>query len=127
MASWFETRWNHDVNANPQTTATQFEGIYNGAGPSFWAIAPATPTAEQLFSSSVYYRGFLTYEGLRQIVGETDFFDILSTIAARYRHGSISTADVIAVAEEVSGRDLDQFFQDYLYTPAKPPRPSTYT
>jgi aminopeptidase N len=126
LASFFEVYWDNVANGDPTTTATAFDTLYTSAPPAFWTIAPATPTAEQLFSGSVYYRGFMTYEGLREIVGDTTFFDILRTIVDRYRYGAISSAEVEQVAEEVSGRDLHQFFQDYLYGTARPPLPGTY-
>jgi aminopeptidase N len=68
----------------------------------------------------------MAYEGLRQIVGDTTFFEILRTILDRHRYGSISSAEFEQIAAEVSGRDLHQFFADYLYGTARPPLPSTY-
>jgi aminopeptidase N len=126
LASFFEVYWDNAVNGDPTTTADSFDALYTGAPPSFWTIAPATPTAPQLFSASVYYRGFMAYEGLRQIVGDTTFFQILRTIASRYRYGSITSAEFEQVAKEVSGRDLHQFFADYLYGTVRPPLPATY-
>jgi aminopeptidase N len=32
----------------------------------------------------------------------------------------VTTADFVALAERVSGRQLDGFFRTWLYTPAKP-------
>ncbi len=34
--------------------------------------------------------------------------------------GSVSTADLVALAEEVSGQQLDDFFTEWIYTPSKP-------
>ena len=41
----------------------------------------------------------------------------------RYRYGNATTADFIALAERVSGRDLRAFFDAWLYAPSKPARP----
>jgi hypothetical protein len=58
--------------------------------------------------------------------GDTTFFQILGAITSRYRYGSITSAEFEQVAQEVSGRDLHQFFADYLYGTVRPPLPSTY-
>ena len=124
MATWIEWYWGNQRDGGP-TTAEMFDGVDDD--PAFdWSLPPALPAADTLFTEPVYNRGALTYEGLRQIIGDAAYFDFLRTMYERFQYGAITTADVMAVAEEVSGRDLDQFFADYLYTPGQPPRPSTY-
>ncbi len=59
-------------------------------------------------------------EALRQEVGNPVFFSILKTWAATYRYGSATTEEFIALAEAQSGRQLDAFFQPWLYQPGKP-------
>jgi aminopeptidase N len=87
-------------------------------------LPPGEPRANNLFNGSVYYRGALTLHALRLDVGDDVFFDILKTYQERYRGGNARTADFIAVAEEVSGRDLDTFFRDWLYRRGLPPIPA---
>ena len=41
----------------------------------------------------------------------------------RYAYGNAGTADFIAVAEEVSGVDLDELFDAWLYDADVPPLP----
>jgi aminopeptidase N len=55
------------------------------------------------------------FHALRLRVGDEVFFEILRTYTERYRYGNASTADFIAVAEEVSGQDLGEFFDAWLY------------
>jgi aminopeptidase N len=38
----------------------------------------------------------------------------------RNAESNASTADFIALAEEISGQELDAFFQTWIYTPEKP-------
>jgi histone H3/H4 len=76
---------------------------------------PGDPTPEGMFSRGVYNRGALTLHALRLAVGNETFFDILRTYANRFMHSNASTADFIAVAEEVSGQELDDFFDAWLY------------
>lgn len=85
---------------------------------------PGDPGPDYLFSPSVYIRGALTLHALRLTVGDDAFFQTLRQYQATYRDGTASSADFIAVAEEVSGQALDDFFQGWLYEEAVPPLPA---
>ncbi|MEZ4867593.1 MAG: M1 family metallopeptidase [Caldilineaceae bacterium] len=87
-------------------------------------LPPATPTVETLYDNSVYYRGALTLYALRLHLGDERFFQLLHSYYERYRGGYATTADFIALAEEVSGEDLTAFFQAWLYDDKLPPLPS---
>lgn len=76
---------------------------------------PGDPTADSLFNRSVYHRGALTLHALRLRVGDDAFFTILTAFAQRFKNSNASTADFIAIAEEISGQDLDDFFFQWLY------------
>lgn len=73
------------------------------------------PGPDNLFGQDIYYRGALTLHALRLEVGDETFFDILRTYAARFAHGNATTGDFMAVAEEVSGQQLDEFFDGWLF------------
>ncbi|CAN5848270.1 M1 family metallopeptidase [soil metagenome] len=72
------------------------------------------PGADSLFGSNVYYRGALTLHALRLEVGDDAFFETLRTWAERYRHANATTDDFIALAEDVSGAQLDELFDAWL-------------
>jgi len=63
----------------------------------------------------------LTLHALRLEVGDEAFFEILPTYFARYKNGNAATEDFIAVAEEVSGKELSAFFDLWLYSETIPP------
>jgi aminopeptidase N len=84
---------------------------------------PGKAPAEDLFDDTVYVRGAWTLHALRLEVGDEAFFEILRTYYERHKYGNASTDDFIAVAEEVSGQDLDAFFEGWLYDQEAPPRP----
>jgi aminopeptidase N len=89
----------------------------------FPGAAPLTgdPGPGDLFSGdAVYLRGGLTLHALRLQVGDEAFFDILRLWTARYRDGSVATADFVALSEEVSKQDLDPFFDAWLFQRALP-------
>lgn len=85
--------------------------------------APGKPPAEDLFNGGVYYRGGLTLHALRVKVGDEAFFEILKTYYARYQGGNATTENFIAVAEEISGQNLKEFFNDWLYQKELAPPP----
>jgi len=87
-------------------------------------VPPGDPPADDLFNGGVYIRGGLTLHALRLEVGDEAFFEILPTYFERYKNGNAATADFIAVAEEVSGKELSAFFDLWLYSETIPPIPS---
>jgi aminopeptidase N len=77
--------------------------------------APGNPPRDDLFNGGVYYRGGLTLHALRLEVGDEAFFEIIKTYYEKYKGGNATTEDFIAIAEEVSGKDLKEFFDGWLY------------
>jgi aminopeptidase N len=91
------------------------------AGEGLWFPAPAAlEDASQLFHAPVYDRGAMTLQALRNEVGERRFFRILRRWYAENKYGNVTTADFIALAEDVSRRDLGAFFDDWLYEAGRP-------
>ncbi|NDJ60401.1 MAG: M1 family metallopeptidase [Chloroflexi bacterium] len=84
---------------------------------------PGDPSPQRLFSVSVYQRGGLALHALRERVGDDAFFEILRTYHDRFAYGNATTADFVAVAEEISGEALAAFFNAWLFDPAIPPIP----
>ena len=71
-------------------------------------------SAGDLFTASVYLRGGMLLQALRLQIGEEAFSRLLPTYFARFTNGNSTTADFIAVAEEVSGQQLDDLFDRWL-------------
>lgn len=79
------------------------------------------PGPGNLFSATVVYeRGALTLHALRLQVGDAAFFQILREWPERFHDGNATTEDFIALAEEISGEDLREFFEAWLYEAALP-------
>ena len=76
---------------------------------------PGEPPADDLFNISVYYWGAMTLHALRLQVGDEAFFEIMRTYYDRYKYSNATTADFIAIAEEISGQELSAFFDSWLY------------
>jgi hypothetical protein len=114
------------TNSTESTYFSTWNG--NGATSGLWAVPTAAMTkADQLFGAQVYTRGAMTLEALRTSIGAADFATLMRTWQDRYSGTSRRTADFIALAEEISGRDLTAFFQEWIYTAGKPAWPAKFT
>src|SRR5215213_5952934 len=89
------------------------------------AARTGDPGPGDLFSPPIVYeRGALTLHALRLRVGDEVFFTILRSWTERFHNGNATTEDFIVLAEEISGEQLDDFFQSWLFEPALPELPS---
>ena len=87
----------------------------------FWNPPPGHPgTAEHLFDHTIYVRGAMAVEALRQEIGTKPLLRVLRQWTRDHRHGSATIKQFIALAERVSGRDLDPLFRRWLYQRGKP-------
>jgi aminopeptidase N len=121
FATWSEWIWSeHEGNASAHQL---FEHYYNTPPQDvrFWTPPPANPgTPFYLFNGTIYVRGAMTLQALREKVGDLAFFQIMRSWAAQNRYGNVTTAQFIALSEQLSGMDLDHFFDVWLYQPDKP-------
>jgi aminopeptidase N len=104
------------------TAQELFDSFYNGfpADDPFWSVVIGDPGPEFLFDSAVYYRGAMTVHALRLEVGDRDFFRILRAWTTRRAGGHGTIPQFIRLAERVSGEQLDDLFQAWLFTDSKP-------
>ena len=123
FASYAEWLWSEKEGEG--TAQEIFDYLYAQypATSSIWTTKPADPGPAGIFSSSVYDRGAMTLHQLRLAVGDDAFFEILRTWAADHKYSNGTTAEFTALAEKISGRQLDDLFQAWLYTASKPVLP----
>ncbi|WP_327352970.1 M1 family metallopeptidase [Streptomyces sp. NBC_01304] len=95
-------------------------------GPPAAPKAPAPGEKISLFRPVVYDGSALVLYALRQEIGRSAFDRLEREWLRTYADKAASTADFTRLAERVSGRDLDRFFQGWLYdlkTPRMPGHP----
>ena len=80
----------------------------------------ADPGALGLFADPVYDRGAATLHALRHRRSATRRSSRAREWLERFDDSTATTEDFQAVYEEVSGQDLDEFFQIWLCAPEKP-------
>jgi aminopeptidase N len=121
-AKYAEWLWSEHVG---EQTASEWFDFYYNAPPTapIWTPPPGDPGPENQFSGSVYFRGAMTQHALRVAVGDADFWRIARAWIAKNRYATGTTAEFIALAERVSGEELSDLFDAWLFQEARPPYP----
>ncbi len=104
-----------DYKRTPSGATTS--GAHEVADP---CVATYVECVGPIFDTFVYQRGGMALQALRNVVGDEDFFEILRNWATDHAGGNGTTEQFEALAEDVSGQDLDGFFQAWLHSTDKP-------
>jgi aminopeptidase N len=118
-ATYSEQLWTEHRGGT--TAQAQFDALMaRPATDPLWSIVVADPGAQNMFAAGVYLRGAGTLHALRMKIGDAAFFELAEEWVEIYDDATASTADFEALAEEVSGQDLDAFFDVWLHTAGRP-------
>ncbi|GAA2870822.1 peptidase [Actinoplanes cyaneus] len=109
FATYAEWLWSEHDGGKP--AQQQFDTTYASTD---WTQPAADPGPDRIFSDAVYERGALVVHALRRTIGDEAFFRLLKTWTSERGNGNGDTAQFIATAEKVSGKDLDTFFTAWL-------------
>ena len=121
FATWSEWMWSE--HTGNKTAQKYFDNLYNTPAQQtwFWTPPPGDPgTPADLFDGTIYDRGAMTLQALRQKIGDFAFFQIMRGWATQHRYGNVTIPEFVALSEQVSGIQLDHFFDVWLYRPEKP-------
>ena len=121
FATWSEWIWS-EYQGN-KSAAQWFKQLYStpASDTRFWTPPAGNPgTPAFLFNGTIYYRGGMTLEALREKIGGFPFSRLLLEWATQNRYGNVTTPQFIAHAEQISGQDLTAFFDAWLYQEGKP-------
>jgi aminopeptidase N len=126
FATWSEWLWQE--HAGGESLKKLFDDLYStpAGNTRFWNPPPGDPGGpEHMFDLTIYIRGGMTLEALRQEVGQATFMRILQDWVRDHAYGNAGIKQFIALAEADSGQDLDHFFHVWLYKKGKPRNWST--
>ncbi|MDQ3730186.1 MAG: M1 family peptidase, partial [Actinomycetota bacterium] len=115
--------WLYEEEEGGESAAERFERIYaqNGPSSSIWNPPPADPGGpENLFAGSVYDRGALALQVLRQEIGNSDFREVLERWATENEYGTADTQALYELIEDVTHNPRPDEFDEWLYEPGKP-------
>ncbi len=121
FATW--TQWYYAEHHGGRSARAIFARLYRvpATNEEFWNPPPGHPgTAEHLFDHTIYVRGAMAVEALRQEIGTKPLLRVLRQWTRDHRHGSATIKQFVALAERVAGRDLDPLFRRWLYQRGKP-------
>jgi aminopeptidase N len=111
-ALWMEARAG-DVAALHDWMATRPVGPSAGV---VYVDDPSNPSRVFRYETT-YKKAAWVLHQLRYIVGKQVFLDILAEYRSRHAFETVVTDDFIAAAEDVSGLELNWFFDPWLYEP----------
>jgi aminopeptidase N len=118
FATYLSLMWVTEIYGDDVTESILNDWYAQISDPDFMNTAPdaiGDPGAENLFHGAVYLRGALTLHALRQRVGDEVFFEMIRTYFQRFKDSNATVEDFIALADEVSGEDLTDLFDVWLY------------
>lgn len=75
---------------------------------------------DTMFDTVTYQKGGAVIHTLREEIGENAFWKGVNLYLTRYRLKNVETRDLVSVMEEASGRDLDWFFDQWVYGSGSP-------
>jgi aminopeptidase N len=71
---------------------------------------------KDLFGETIYEKGAWVLHMLRYEIGDSSFFKSLNNYYDLYKYSNASVEDFKAVCENVSGINLDKFFDQWIFT-----------
>ncbi|MFI2436393.1 M1 family metallopeptidase [Streptomyces sp. NPDC018693] len=127
-ATWYEALYAEEKGK--RSMEARMKAAYGAS--DRWRTAggpPAAPKAPEpgqkigIFRANVYDGAALVLYALRETIGRRSFEQLQRAWVQEHRDGTATTADFIELAGRISGRDLDGFFQGWLYGEKTPPMP----
>jgi aminopeptidase N len=80
-----------------------------------------------LFDAHLYPGGAVRLHHLKSIVGEEQFREALKIFLNRYQFGVVETVDFIRCLEEVTGRNFDEWLEQWIYRGGYPQLEVTFS
>lgn len=121
FATYAEWLW--EARSKPGYPSQTAQALFDSrpAGDPFWNTPVGDPgRPESLFGDAVYTKGAMALQAIRNEIGTADFMTLLKRWPRVHRHGTVTTADLQAMAEAISGHDLDAVFAAWVYGDEKP-------
>jgi aminopeptidase N len=92
------------------------------ASSTFWDLRVSDPGPDAMWNAPVYQRGGMMLAALRHRIGAADLGRLLLRWVAERREGHGTGGEFRALAETVSGEELDGFFTEWLDDTDRPAR-----
>lgn len=120
FASFLEWRWSETHGEGTGRQLFDAAWADHAGDRAFWSVPIGDPGAHRESDLAVLDRGAMALQALRTRIGGPAFFSVLRQWTARFRYGTASVDDFVALAEQESGEDLGSFFDAWLYSRERP-------
>jgi aminopeptidase N len=120
FATWAEWRYDEGHGRRSAWRRLHTEYAAHPARDPFWKVRIGNPGPERLFDAPVYDRGAMTLQALRHRIGDAGFRRLLRSWVQQHADATGTVEQFEALAEQVSGQDLDGFFGAWLRTGSRP-------
>ena len=122
FATYAQWMWDDHTGATPMAqSVTRAYAALPKLRRTYGAVT--APLAEDLFSPNEYAGAAVVLAALRSTIGDDAFFRVLRTWVARHGGGNATTDDFVRLTNEIAGRDLTSFFDQWLRSTTVPPLP----
>lgn len=121
FATW--TEWYYAERHGGRSAHAIFRRLLRvpASNEGFWNPPSGRPaSARQLFDPSIYIRGAMALQALREKIGTKPMLRLLRRWVAEHRYRNGTTEEFTLLAERVSLQNLERFFQRWLYQRGKP-------
>ncbi|HET7508981.1 MAG TPA: M1 family aminopeptidase, partial [Solirubrobacterales bacterium] len=121
FATWMQ--WYYAERHGRRSAHAIFNRLHRvpASNKAFWNPPSGHPGSPKfLFGQSTYVRGAMALEALRLKIGTQPMLRVLRAWAEEHRYRSGDIKEFIALAERISGQNLDPFFHRWLYKRGKP-------
>jgi aminopeptidase N len=114
FATYCEALWAEAIGGVALSTQRMLDyERYYGPGTIY---CPDLTDVGRIFDNDLSYRKpSWVLHMLRHVMGDTTFFTALRTYRQQFPYGTAVTEDLQQVCENVSGRSLERFFQEWIY------------
>jgi aminopeptidase N len=128
FATYSEALWREHLGG-PDSLKKYMRDTLSGFQYGSWQGAIYDPVGQgfNLFDQVVYTKGAWVLHTLRGVVGDSIFFRILRAYRSKYQGKSAITAELKAVADSVTGRDMSWFFNQWIHGKGWPMYASRFT
>ena len=119
FATWLERYWqSQQPGGEPLASHLRSDYLRDGfidqrAG-QFGKVSVQDPTNAYRLETTVYCRGEMAVEALRQQIGATAFGKVLKALGQQPAGHAFTTSQVVAIAQQVSGHDLTSWRATWL-------------
>ncbi len=78
------------------------------------------PPPNKLFGTAVYFKGAWVLHMLRNLIGDSAFFNVLKEWGRRYAYSTGTTQKFIQIVNDITGENLTWFFEQWVYDAGYP-------